>query len=89
MKSLKILMIWKLDNQMLHKKLKQFKYFFICYIKYKMSIFDTLFIKRFCLPANVDVSSYEIGNSKISSCLCGNYNHAACILQGKFYIEKG
>ena len=69
--------------------MKQFKNLYIYYLNYKMSILDTLFIKRFCLPANVDVSSYEIGNSKISSCLCGNYNHAACILQGKQYFEKG
>ena len=54
-----------------------------------MSIFDTLFIKRFCLPANVDISLYEIGDAKITSCLCGNYNHAACILQGKGCFEKG
>ncbi len=54
-----------------------------------MSIFDTLFIKRFCLPANIDISSYELGDAKISSCLCGNYNHAACILQGKQHFEKG
>lgn len=48
-----------------------------------MSIFDTLFIKRFCLPSNVDISSYETGNSSNSPCLCGNFNHACCILKGK------
>ena len=52
-------------------------------------IFDSLFIKRFCLPANVDVSSYEIGDSTIDTCLCGNYNHACCIFQGKQCFEKG
>lgn len=53
-------------------------------------IFDTMFIKRFCLPSDVDISSYEIGMSHISSCLCGNYNHACCILQGKEWcFEKG
>ena len=54
-----------------------------------MSIFDTLFIKRFCLPVNADISSYEVGKKKITECLCGNYNHAACILQGKHLFEKG
>ena len=44
-------------------------------------IIDTLFIKRFCLPSNVDLASFEFGNAKVSDCLCGNYNHAACILQ--------
>lgn len=46
-------------------------------------ILDTLFIKRFCLPSSVDVNSYKTGKEKITSCLCGNFNHAACILQGK------
>ena len=50
-------------------------------------IFDTMFLKRFCLPSDSDISLFENGESKISSCLCGNYNHAACILQGK--LSKG
>jgi hypothetical protein len=54
------------------------------------NIFDTLFIKRFCLPANSDISSFENGKSHISNCLCGNYNHAACLLQGREWsFEKG
>ena len=47
------------------------------------NILDTLFVKRFCLPSNIDISTYEIGEKSLSSCLCGNYNHAACILKGK------
>ncbi len=46
-------------------------------------LFDRLFIKRFCLPCDIDVSSYENGTTNLSSYLCGNYNHAACILKGK------
>ncbi len=46
-------------------------------------ILDSLFIKRFCLPSNADVTSYELGNSHVSSCLCGNFNHAACTFEGK------
>jgi hypothetical protein len=54
------------------------------------SILDTLFIKRFCLPSNANIDSYEVGDLKVSSCLCGNYNHASCLLQGKqYHIEKG
>ena len=54
------------------------------------NLLDTMFIKRFCLPHNSDISSYENGDSnKISSCLCGNYNHVACLLQGKWGFEKG
>lgn len=52
-------------------------------------IIDTLFLKRFCLPSNSDISSFENGDLKISSCLCGNYNHASCILQSKQPFEKG
>lgn len=44
------------------------------------TLFDTLFIKRFCLPFDADITSY---NNNISSCLCGNFNHASCILKGK------
>ena len=54
------------------------------------SILDTLFLKRFCLPSGSDISSYENGINNVNSCLCGNYNHAACLLQGKQkYFEKG
>ncbi len=41
-------------------------------------IIDTLFIKRFCLPSNMSLS-----NTHLSSCLCGNFNHASCIFEGK------
>lgn len=51
-------------------------------------IFDTMFLKRFCLPCDTDISLYEKGQNIISSCLCGNYNHAACILQGKLLKGK-
>jgi hypothetical protein len=43
-------------------------------------LLDTLFIKRFCLPSNIDISN---DNYNISACLCGNFNHAACVLKGK------
>ena len=52
-------------------------------------IFDTLFIKRFCLPSNTDISSYELGNTSVPACLCGNFNHVSCLLQGKQCFEKG
>jgi hypothetical protein len=52
-------------------------------------ILDTLFLKRFCLPSNSDISLFENGDIKISSCLCGNYNHASCVLQSKQCFEKG
>ena len=48
-------------------------------------ILNMLFIKRFCLPVNTDIESYETGINSInkSSEICGNYNHISCILQGK------
>lgn len=52
-------------------------------------LLDTLFIKRFCLPSNIDILSYEGGSIKVDNCLCGNYNHAACLLQGKGNNGKG
>lgn len=48
-----------------------------------MQILDTLFIKRFNLPAGTDIETYENGTNKVKSCLCGNFNHASCILKGK------
>ena len=54
------------------------------------TIFDTMFIKRFCLPYDADLSSFGVGKSNVSQCLCGNYNHASCLLQGKKRcFEKG
>ena len=52
-------------------------------------LFDRLFIKRFCLPINSDISLYENGIENIDSCLCGHYNHVSCILQGKGRFEEG
>lgn len=53
------------------------------------NLLDTMFIKRFCLPSNSDINLYENGKSDISSCVCGNYNHVSCVLQGKGRLEKG
>ncbi len=51
---------------------------------------DTLFKKRFCLPSNANIDNYENGSNTINNCYCGNYNHVACIFQGKDrYIEQG
>ena len=52
-----------------------------------MSIIDKLFIKRFCLPSETDVSNKkDIDN--ILPCLCGDYNHVACTLKGKDRYSK-
>ena len=54
------------------------------------TLLETMFIKRFCLPHDSDIESYENGNcNNISPCLCGNYNHVSCVLQGKGRLEKG
>ena len=54
-----------------------------------MNLLDKMFIKRFCLPVNSDIDSYENGSINMNSCLCGNYNHIACVLKGKGQYEKG
>lgn len=51
-------------------------------------ILDTLFLKRFCLPSNTNISSFNNREINISSCLCGNYHHAACMMKGKFSKGK-
>lgn len=51
-------------------------------------LLDTLFMKRFCLPSNDDISNYENGGpNNVPECLCGDFNHVACILKGR--EEKG
>jgi hypothetical protein len=53
------------------------------------TLLDNMFIKRFCLPSNIDIDTYKMGNQNISQCICGNYNHIACVLKGKDrYYEK-
>lgn len=47
------------------------------------TLLDTMFIKRFCLPFNANIDLYESGKCSIPSCLCGNYNHISCVLEGK------
>jgi hypothetical protein len=53
-----------------------------------LNLLDKMFIKRFGLPANSDIELYENGSSNLKSCLCGDYNHAACVLKGKGVYEK-
>jgi len=40
---------------------------------------DKLFIKRFYLPYDTDISKYEKGEDRINSCICGHYNHISCV----------
>jgi len=47
------------------------------------SLLDTMFLKRFCLPLNSDIQSFENGEEKINACRCSSYNHSACIIKGK------
>ena len=51
-------------------------------------ILDKLFLKRFCLPSNTNISSIENGEMQLSSCLCGNYNHVSCVLKGKQRLKE-
>jgi len=48
-----------------------------------LSLLDTMFKKRFCLPINSNIQSFENGDEKINSCLCSSYNHIACIIKNK------
>jgi cytidine deaminase len=52
------------------------------------NLLDNMFIKRFCLPSNIDIESYKNGKQNLSQCVCGNHNHIACVLQGKDYYYK-
>ncbi len=60
------------------------------YIRNKMkTILDKMFIKRLCLPTDVNIDLYENGTETVSPCVCGHYNHVSCVLQGKWKFEEG
>jgi len=52
------------------------------------SLLDKMFLKRFCLPYDTNISAYESGKCNVSSCLCGHYNHVSCVLQGKLEFNN-
>lgn len=45
-------------------------------------LLETMYFKRFCLPCNLDISNSTYLN-KLNNCLCSEFNHVACIFQGK------
>ena len=47
------------------------------------NLLEKMYVKRYCLSSDTNMNDYENGNNKIQSCFCGNYNHIACVLQGK------
>jgi hypothetical protein len=47
------------------------------------NLLDKMYIKRFCLPVNSNLELYEKGIDKVPDCVCGHYNHIACVFQGK------
>jgi len=50
-------------------------------------LLETMYIKRFCLPCNLDITNTKNLN-KINNCLCSEFNHIACIFQGKVINMK-
>lgn len=51
------------------------------------SLLETMYLKRFCLPSNVDIENNNYLKN-INNCLCGDSNHIACIFQGKVSYLK-
>jgi len=49
------------------------------YAMYSFIDIDKMFIKRFYLPFNTNISKYETGEDRINSCICGHYNHVSCV----------
>lgn len=49
------------------------------------TLLQKMFIKRYCLPVNTDIRSYESGetNNLKKTIVCGNYNHISCVFKGK------
>ena len=46
-------------------------------------LLNKMFTKRFGLPVDTNVDDYKCSSTSVNSCMCGNYNHVACILKGK------
>ena len=53
-----------------------------------LSLFDKMFIKRFCLPVDSDIHLYETGKCMIPLCVYEHYNHVACIFNGNGKFKK-
>ena len=47
----------------------------------ELKLLDNLYYKRFCLPSNVDIATYETGNA-VNSCLSNNFNHSSVFYKG-------
>ncbi len=47
------------------------------------TLLDNLFLKRFGISVDTNIEDYETGTKKMRGCLCGEYNHMACVLKGK------
>lgn len=67
-----------------------------------ISILDIMFVKRFCLPSNIELDNSKLSLNQPSAdinmsmykdvmlpCVCDRYNHIACVLHGKCKFEKG
>lgn len=75
-------------NINLEKNKNELKFLLNLYNKKMTNLLEKMFIKRFCLPIDTNISLYENGIEHIDSCLCGQYNHVSCVLQGKHGLEK-
>ena len=51
-----------------------------------LSLFDKMFIKRFCLPADSDIHLYETGKCKM--CVYEHFNHVSCVFNGNGKLKK-
>jgi hypothetical protein len=45
-------------------------------------LLEKMFIKRFCLS-----TTEIIGQENVKECLCGPFNHVACVLQDKRHFK--
>tara|TARA_B110000285_G_scaffold173634_1_gene194593 strand:+ start:2042 stop:2605 length:564 start_codon:yes stop_codon:yes gene_type:complete len=51
-------------------------------------LLETMFIKRFCLPHDIDVDAYVNSEGNITQCVCGHYNHICAFYKGKGNLNK-
>jgi hypothetical protein len=53
------------------------------------NLLETMYIKRFCLPSELDIQNMNPKTiNKICNCICSEYNHIACVYEGKIQNLK-
>lgn len=51
-------------------------------------LLETMYIKRFCLPHNIDIEEYVKTPGNLLQCVCGEFNHICAFYKGRENLSK-